>query len=71
MGDPPHQEKYDSTYGLINSMAPISKSVERALVDGSRDALPVPDKPSIAVLAFTNMSGDPEEDFFRMAFRRT
>ena len=30
----------------------------------SRPALPVPDKPSIAVLAFTKMSGDPEQEFF-------
>ena len=27
-------------------------------------AFPLPDKPSIAILAFTNMSGDPKEDFF-------
>ncbi len=27
-------------------------------------ALPLPDKPSIAVLPFENMSGDPEQDFF-------
>jgi adenylate cyclase len=26
--------------------------------------LPLPDKPSVAVLAFTNMSGDPEQEFF-------
>ena len=31
---------------------------------GTEGALPVPDKPSIAVLPFTNMSGDPEQDFF-------
>jgi adenylate cyclase len=28
------------------------------------EALALPDKPSIAVLAFTNMSGDPEQEYF-------
>ncbi|APG08709.1 MULTISPECIES: adenylate/guanylate cyclase domain-containing protein [Bradyrhizobium] len=30
----------------------------------SKPALALPDKPSIAVLSFTNMSGDPEQDYF-------
>ena len=30
----------------------------------SEPALALPDKPSIAVLPFTNMSGDPEQDYF-------
>jgi adenylate cyclase len=30
----------------------------------SAPALPLPDKPSIAVLAFANMSGDPEQEYF-------
>ena len=28
------------------------------------DALPLPDKPSVAVLPFTNMSGDPDLEYF-------
>ncbi len=35
----------------------------RAAVHG-QEALPLPDKPSIAVLPFQNMSGDPEQEFF-------
>jgi TolB-like protein len=33
-------------------------------VASSRPALPLPDKPSIAVLPFKNMSGDPEQEYF-------
>ena len=33
-------------------------------VSPSRPALPLPDKPSIAVLPFQNMSGDTEQDYF-------
>ncbi len=40
------------------------RSIERSLVLGTGDALPLPDKPSIAVLPFTNMGGDPEQEFF-------
>ena len=42
----------------------MPKSVERPLLHGTGEALPLPDKPSIAVLAFTNMSGDPEQEYF-------
>jgi TolB-like protein/class 3 adenylate cyclase len=33
-------------------------------VDPPTTALPLPDKPSIAVLPFQNMSGDPEQEYF-------
>ena len=38
--------------------------VEQTLVQRISDPLPLPGKPSIAVLAFTNMSGDPEQEYF-------
>ena len=31
---------------------------------GTREDLPLPDKPSVAVLPFTNMSGDAEQEYF-------
>jgi adenylate cyclase len=50
----------------------IARSVRVYRVTGDRGAeiqlhlvrLPLPDRPSVAVLAFTNMSGDPEQEFF-------
>jgi adenylate cyclase len=51
---------------LKNIASPLH--VCRVLLDkslrGSAPALPLPDKPSIAVLAFANMSGDPEQEYF-------
>jgi len=39
-----------------------SKKIEPASID--KMAFPLPEKPSIAVLPFDNMSGDPEQDYF-------
>jgi adenylate cyclase len=41
-----------------------SKSGKPSLLHNGPEAIPLPDKPSIAVLAFTNMSGDPNQEYF-------
>jgi len=44
-----------------------STSKQSSLTDGqsvSQETLSLPDEPSIAVLPFTNMSGDPEQEYF-------
>jgi adenylate cyclase len=38
--------------------------IECSHVHDKHEPLPLPDKPTIAVLAFTNMSGDPEQEYF-------
>src|SRR6267143_5319627 len=39
-------------------------AVKSGLVMSQPQVLPAPDKPSIAVLPFQNMSGDPEQEYF-------
>ena len=46
------------------AVATTPKSVEQSLLRGGHEVLPLPDKPSIAVLAFTNMSGDLDQEYF-------
>jgi TolB-like protein/class 3 adenylate cyclase len=41
-----------------------AKGSKTTVLPESKPALALPDKPSIAVLPFTNMSGDPEQDYF-------
>jgi adenylate cyclase len=42
----------------------IAAPVTTQSAAGAKPALPFPDKPSIAVLPFTNLSGDPEQQYF-------
>lgn len=50
---------------LKNIQRPVQVFViEGATVGTQATALPLPDKPSIAVLPFQNMSGDPEQEYF-------
>jgi adenylate cyclase len=41
-----------------------AEGIGTAPLRGTNNALPLPDKPSIAVLPFTNMSGDQEQEYF-------
>ncbi len=44
--------------------AGVLQSVEQSPVGNTTEIRPLPDRPSIAVLAFTNMSGDAEQEYF-------
>jgi len=44
--------------------ATATGAVERSFPQGASEAAPLLNKPSIAVLAFTNMSGDPDQEYF-------
>ncbi len=48
--------------GVITWLMPWTPTIEPA--SEARMAFPLPDKPSIAVLPFANMSGDPEQGYF-------
>ena len=43
---------------------PVTSEVTVAPATAPQTPLPLPDKPSIAVLPFQNMSGDPEQEYF-------
>jgi TolB-like protein len=52
-------EVHSSTAGVQAHAEPVEKSHETP-----RPALPLPDRPAIAVLPFTNMTDDPAQDYF-------
>jgi len=48
----------------IDIEPPVPAAAPGTPVPGTTEPLPLPDKPSIAVLPFDNMSGDPEQEYF-------
>ena len=70
IGDSGSQQKMIKTvHGRgYQFIAQVSESTDDSpvadMVPGSGELLELPEKPSVAVLPFTNMSGDPEQEFF-------
>ena len=53
-------------YAVRGASSPATTATEAVstMLSNTSDPLPLPDKPSIAVLPFQNMSGDPEQEYF-------
>jgi TolB-like protein/class 3 adenylate cyclase/Tfp pilus assembly protein PilF len=59
------------TLKYLSKITPLKSADKELFINNLRNAglydtppLPLPDKPSIAVLAFDNLSGDPEQEYF-------
>lgn len=50
--------------GAVREEEGSEVTTTRSTAEPRKSALALPDKPSIAVLPFSNMSGDPEQDYF-------
>jgi TolB-like protein len=49
---------------VLEAQGPAGPATADNVIEPSRPALTLPDKPSIAILPFTNLSSDPEQDYF-------
>ena len=69
IGDTGHEQKFIRTvarkgFRFVGDVAESSSDAGAAVAAAQTRSLPLPDKPSIAVLAFVNLSGDAEQDYF-------
>jgi adenylate cyclase len=68
VGDVREEEHGAASFGAADTTAsaPPSPAVHAETLTAARDraALPLPDKPSIAVLPFANLSDDPQQEYF-------
>jgi adenylate cyclase len=49
---------------LVQYLSLRAPTISASIPPGQPPALPLPDKPSIAVLPFANLSGDPQQEYF-------
>ena len=69
IGDTGHEQKYIRTvarkgFRFVGDVGEASSNAGAAVAASPARSPPLPDKPSIAVLPFVNMSGDVEQDYF-------